>query len=50
MFLPSYSPDYEPHERKPFQARSKHLVRKAGARLSEALEEAIGASFGGRHG
>ena len=40
VFLPSYSPDLNPIEEA--FSKIKHLVRKEGARLSEALVEAIG--------
>jgi transposase len=40
VLLPSYSPDLNPIEEA--FSKIKHLVRKAGARLREALEEAIG--------
>ena len=40
VFLPSYSPDLNPIEEA--FSKVKHLVRKEGARLSEALVEAIG--------
>jgi transposase len=39
VFLPSYSPDLNPIEEA--FSKIKHLVRKEGARLSEALVEAI---------
>jgi transposase len=40
VFLPSYSPDLSPIEEA--FSKIKHLVRKAGARVREALGEAIG--------
>ena len=40
VFLPSYSPDLNPIEEA--FSKVKALVRKEGARLSEALIEAIG--------
>jgi len=40
VFLPSYSPDLNPIEEA--FSKIKHLVRKAGARVREALVEAIG--------
>jgi len=40
VFLPSYSPDLNPIEEA--FSKVKALVRKEGARLSEALVEAIG--------
>jgi transposase len=40
VFLPSYSPDMNPIEEA--FSKIKHLVRKAGARVREALVEAIG--------
>ena len=40
VFLPSYSPEMNPIEEA--FSKIKHLVRKEGARLSEALVEAIG--------
>ena len=39
LFLPSYSPDLNPIEEA--FSKIKHLVRKAGARMREALVEAI---------
>jgi transposase len=39
LFLPSYSPDLNPIEEA--FSKIKHLVRKAGARVREALAEAI---------
>ena len=41
MFLPSYSPDLNPIE-EAFSKKIKALVRKVGARVREALVEAIG--------
>jgi transposase len=40
MFLPSYSPEMNPIEEA--FSKKKQLVRKAGARVREALVEAIG--------
>jgi transposase len=40
VFLPSYSPDMNPIEEA--FSKIKQLVRKAGARVREALVEAIG--------
>jgi len=40
VFLPSYLPDMNPIEEA--LSKIKHLVRKAGARVREALVEAIG--------
>jgi transposase len=40
VFLPSYSPDMNPIEEA--FSKIKHLVRKAGARVREALVGAIG--------
>jgi transposase len=40
LFLPSYSPDLNPIEEA--FSKIKQLVRKAGARVREVLEEAIG--------
>ncbi len=40
MFLPSYSPDLNPIEEA--FSKIKGLVRKVGARIREALVEAIG--------
>jgi transposase len=40
VFLPSYSPDYNPIEEA--FSKIKALVRKEGARVREALVEAIG--------
>ena len=39
MFLPSYSPDLNPIEEA--FSKIKHLVRKVGARMREALVEAM---------
>ena len=47
MFLPSYSPDLNPIEEA--FSKIKALVRKEGARVREALVEAIGRASGGRH-
>ena len=44
LFLPSYSPDLNPIEEA--FSKVKALVRKEGARLSEALVEAIGRALG----
>ena len=43
MYLPSYSPDYNPIEEA--FAKIKDLLRKAAARSREALIEAIGAAL-----
>ena len=43
MYLPSYSPEYNPIEEA--FAKVKHLLRKAAARGKEALLEAIGAAL-----
>jgi transposase len=43
LYLPSYSPDYNPIEEA--FAKIKHLLREAGARTREALVEAIGAAL-----
>jgi transposase len=43
LYLPSYSPDYNPIEEA--FAKVKHLLRKAAARGKEALLEAIGAAL-----
>ena len=40
MYLPSYSPDYNPIEEA--FAKIKHLLRKASARMRGALVDAIG--------
>jgi len=40
VYLPSYSPDYNPIEEA--FSKIKHLVRKEGQRVREALVEAIG--------
>ncbi|MDQ3638468.1 MAG: transposase [Actinomycetota bacterium] len=40
MFLPSYSPDLNPMEEA--FSKVKNIVRKAGARTREALNEAMG--------
>jgi transposase len=40
LFLPSYSPDLNPIEE--VFSKIKNIVRKAGARTSEALDEAMG--------
>jgi len=40
LFLPSYSPDLNPIEEA--FSKIKQLVRKVGARMGEALVEAIG--------
>ena len=41
LFLPAYSPDLNPIE-EAFSKKIKALVRKEGARVREALVEAIG--------
>ena len=43
LFLPSYSPDMNPIEEA--FSKIKHLVRKAGARVREALVEVIGGAL-----
>ena len=43
VYLPSYSPDFNPIEEA--FAKIKNLLRKAGARTKEALVEAIGAAL-----
>jgi transposase len=43
LYLPAYSPDYNPIEEA--FAKIKNLLRKAGARSKEALVEAIGAAL-----
>lgn len=43
LYLPSYSPDYNPIEEA--FAKIKHLLRQAAARSKEALLEAIGAAL-----
>jgi transposase len=43
IYLPSYSPDYNPIEEA--FAKVKDLLRKAAARTKEALVEAIGAAL-----
>jgi transposase len=43
LYLPSYSPDYNPIEEA--FAKIKHLLREASARSKEALLEAIGAAL-----
>ena len=43
MYLPAYSPDYNPIEEA--FAKLKQLLRKAAARNKEALVEAIGAAL-----
>jgi transposase len=43
LYLPSYSPDYNPIEEA--FAKLKHLLRKASARTKEALVEAIAAAL-----
>jgi transposase len=40
FFLPKYSPDLNPIEQ--FFAKLKHLLRRAAARTSEAVCDAIG--------
>jgi transposase len=44
VFLPSYSPDLNPIEEA--FSKVKALVRKEGARVREALVEAIGRALG----
>ena len=44
MYLPSYSPDYDPIE-EAFAKMKNLLLRKASARTKEALVEAIGAAL-----
>jgi len=43
LYLPAYSPDYNPIEEA--FAKIKNLLRKARARSKEALVEAIGAAL-----
>ena len=43
LYLPSYSPEYNPIEEA--LAKIKDLLRKAAARTKEALPEAIGAAL-----
>ncbi len=43
LYLPAYSPDYNPIEEA--FAKIKNLLRKAAARSKEALLEAIGAAL-----
>jgi transposase len=43
LYLPSYSPDYNPIEEA--FAKIKHLLRQAAARSKEAVLEAIGAAL-----
>jgi transposase len=43
LYLPSYSPDYNPIEEA--FAKIKHLLRQAAARSKEVLVEAIGAAL-----
>jgi len=43
VYLPSYSPDYNPIEEA--FAKIKHLLRKAAARTKEALIDAIAAAI-----
>lgn len=43
LFLPSYSPDLNPIEEA--FSKIKNIVRKAGARTREALDEAMGAAL-----
>ena len=43
VYLPAYSPDYNPLEEA--FAKIKNLLRKASARTKEALVEAIGAAL-----
>ena len=42
LYLPAYSPDYNPIEEA--FAKIKNLLRKAAARSKEALVEALGAA------
>lgn len=44
LFLPSYSPDLNPIEEA--FSKIKNIVRKAGARTREALDEAMGEALG----
>jgi transposase len=44
LYLPSYSPDYNPIEKEAF-AKIKHLLRRAAARSKGALLDAIGAAL-----
>ena len=44
IYLPSYSPDYNPIEEA--FAKIKNLLREAAARTKEALVEAIGVALG----
>jgi transposase len=43
LYLPPYSPDFNPIEEA--FSKIKNLLRKAGARLREALIEAVGAAI-----
>jgi transposase len=43
VYLPSYSPDYNPIEEA--FAKIKHLLRRAAVRSKEALVEAIGVAL-----
>ena len=43
MYLPAYSPDYDPIEEA--FAKIKDLLRKAAARTKEAMVEAIGSAL-----
>ena len=43
LYLPAYSPDYNPIEEA--FAKIKNLLRKAAARSKEALVEALGAAL-----
>ncbi|MDQ3658590.1 MAG: transposase [Actinomycetota bacterium] len=44
LYLPPYSPDFNPTIEEAF-SKIKNLLRKAGARVREALVEAIGAAL-----
>lgn len=46
LFLPSYSPDLNPIEEA--FSKIKSIVRKAGARTREALDEAMGEALSQR--
>ena len=45
VFLPSYSPEMNPIEEEAFSKIKEFLVRKAGARVREALVEVIGGAL-----
>jgi transposase len=45
IYLPSYSPDYNPIEDEEAFAKIKNLLRKVAARTKEALVEAIGVAL-----